>query len=114
MKMFGRFSRWLNKLWKKEKLINIPFFFSSGLDVVGLLTKLGVGDSFIQWLKTKLASKSSSFAVNFVIAYAVHKIFLPLRIGMTLTCSPLIVRYLRKIGFIKPVQKGTGAGKKPN
>jgi len=72
---------------------------SSGLDVVGLLTKLGVGQSI---LESKLATGASTF----VIAYACHKVFAPARMATTLVCVPLIVRYLRRIGFIKhPVNK---------
>lgn len=41
-------------------------------------------------------------AATFVVAYAVHKIFAPARIAITLTATPLIVRHLRKIGFLKP------------
>ncbi|KAK3914062.1 Protein FAM210B, mitochondrial [Frankliniella fusca] len=36
----------------------------------------------------------------FVIAYAVHKMFAPVRISMTLFCTPFIVRYLRKVGIL--------------
>lgn len=39
---------------------------------------------------------------TFVIAYAVHKVFAPFRIGITLTSTPLIVRYLRARGWLKP------------
>lgn len=66
---------------------------SSGIDVVGLLSKIGVGQSIL-----KLATGASTF----VMAYAVHKVFAPARIACTLTATPLIVRYLRKIGFLKP------------
>jgi len=38
---------------------------------------------------------------GFVIAYAVHKTMSPLRIGITLFCTPLIVRYLRQKGLMK-------------
>ncbi|XP_047480953.1 uncharacterized protein LOC125033470 [Penaeus chinensis] len=41
-------------------------------------------------------------AATFVVAYAVHKIFAPARIAITLTSTPFIVRHLRKIGFLKP------------
>jgi hypothetical protein len=66
---------------------------SSGIDVVGFLAKIGVGQSIL-----KLASGASTF----VMAYAVHKVFAPARIACTLTATPFIVRYLRKIGFLKP------------
>lgn len=67
----------------------------SGLDVVGLLTKAGIGESIFQ-------SKIAAGASTFVVAYAVHKVFAPVRIAITLTCTPFIVRYLRRIGFLKP------------
>ncbi|ESO96591.1 hypothetical protein LOTGIDRAFT_99569, partial [Lottia gigantea] len=67
---------------------------SSGIDMVGILTRLGVGESILQ-------SKMVSDAGTFVVAYAVHKIFAPVRIAITLTSSPFIVRYLRQIGVLK-------------
>ncbi|XP_069113056.1 protein FAM210A-like [Argopecten irradians] len=67
---------------------------SSGIDVVGLLTKLGIGESIFQ-------SKIAAGASTFVIAYAVHKVFAPVRIGITLTATPFIVQYLRRVGFLK-------------
>ena len=65
--------------------------------MVGILTSLGVGESI---LKSTLAANASTF----VVAYAVHKVFAPVRIGITLTCAPLLVRYLRKIGVLKTPQ----------
>ena len=74
-------------------------FCCSGLDVVGVLGKLGVGQSFLE-------SKMATGASTFVIAYAVHKLFAPARMATTLAATPLIVRYLRRIGFLKqPVSK---------
>lgn len=46
---------------------------------------------------TKVAANAGTFAV----AYAVHKVFAPIRIGITLTATPFIVRYLRQIGILK-------------
>ncbi|XP_033755658.1 uncharacterized protein LOC117338411 [Pecten maximus] len=71
---------------------------SSGIDVVGLLTKFGIGESIFQ---SKLAAGASTF----VIAYAVHKVFAPVRIGITLTATPFIVQYLRRVGFLKAPPK---------
>ena len=59
-----------------------------------MLSKLGVGESI---LKSRLAAGASTF----VVAYAAHKVFAPVRIAMTLTCAPLLVRHLRKIGVLK-------------
>ena len=70
-------------------------FFRSGLDVVGLLSK-------VPHLGEKIASTElGSGATTFVIAYAVHKAFAPVRISVTLACAPLLVRYLRRKGVLK-------------
>jgi len=69
-------------------------FCCSGLDVVGLLGKVGIGQSLLD-------SKIATGASTFIIAYAVHKVFAPARIATTLAATPLIVRYLRRIGFLK-------------
>lgn len=47
-------------------------------------------------------TKRAAGAATFVVAYAVHKVFAPARIAVTLTATPFIVRHLRKIGFLKP------------
>lgn len=64
----------------------------SGLDVVWLLEKVGLAEKF-----PKIAENASTF----VIAYAVHKLFAPVRISITLGSTPFIVRYLRNKGFLK-------------
>lgn len=46
-------------------------------------------------------SNVATEASTFVVAYACHKVFAPLRMLMTITCTPLIVRKLRKVGFLK-------------
>ena len=66
----------------------------SGLDVIGILGKLGVGQSILE-------SRVAAGASTFVVAYAIHKVFAPVRIAITLTCTPFIVRHLRVIGFLK-------------
>uniref|UniRef100_A0A2M4A2D5 DUF1279 domain-containing protein n=1 Tax=Anopheles triannulatus TaxID=58253 RepID=A0A2M4A2D5_9DIPT len=68
---------------------------SSGIDMVALLERFGWGDS-------ALASKAGAGAGTFVIAYAIHKVFAPVRISITLGATPLIVRYLRRKGILKP------------
>ena len=72
------------------------FLSCSGLDVVGLL-------SAVPYVGEKLASTGElgSGATTFVVAYAVHKAFAPVRISITLACAPLIVRYLRRKGILK-------------
>ena len=71
------------------------FNCSSGIDVVGLVSRL-------PYLGEHLAeSAAAAGATTFVIAYAVHKVFAPVRIGITLSSAPFIVRYLRSKGILK-------------
>jgi len=67
---------------------------SSGLDLPAIVQKIGFGESI---LKSSITQGASTF----VIAYAVHKVFAPLRITITLTATPLIVRKLRTMGILK-------------
>ncbi|XP_051569089.1 uncharacterized protein LOC127449593 [Myxocyprinus asiaticus] len=79
-------------------LISLGIFYlavSSGIDMAALLCKLGFSESFVQ---SKMAAGTSTF----VLAYAIHKLFAPVRISITLVSVPLIVRYLRKTGLFKP------------
>ncbi|ODN05905.1 hypothetical protein Ocin01_00789 [Orchesella cincta] len=82
-------------------LTSLGFFYilvSSGLDVVALLGKIGISESLLNSKVTEEASK-------FVVAYAVHKVFAPVRITITLTATPLIVRKLRSMGILKQAVK---------
>ncbi|XP_064132312.1 protein FAM210B, mitochondrial [Loxodonta africana] len=79
-------------------LVSLGIFYtavSSGVDMSALLLKLGLKESLVQ---SKMAAGTSTF----VVAYAIHKLFAPVRISITLVSVPLIVRYLRKVGFFKP------------
>ncbi|CAG8529491.1 13386_t:CDS:1, partial [Cetraspora pellucida] len=42
---------------------------------------------------------SPSWASTFVIAYGIHKILFPLRLGLTAAITPPLVRKLRKMGW---------------
>lgn len=70
------------------------FVFFSGVDLVAVLKHFNIGEGTL----TKVAASNAG---TFVIAYAVHKVFAPLRVAITLTATPFILRYLRKIGFLK-------------
>ncbi|EDV57584.2 protein FAM210B, mitochondrial [Drosophila erecta] len=70
---------------------------SCGINLVPVLEYLGMGSSAFA---EKVATGST-----FVVAFAVHKIFAPARISITLGITPFIVRYLRSKGLLKP--KGT-------
>lgn len=73
----------------------IRIFHCSGLDVVAILNYLGLG-STSSTISTNVASGASTF----VLAYAVHKVFAPFRISLTLVLTPFIVRYLRNKGIL--------------
>uniref|UniRef100_A0A3P9HVY5 Family with sequence similarity 210 member B n=1 Tax=Oryzias latipes TaxID=8090 RepID=A0A3P9HVY5_ORYLA len=68
---------------------------SSGIDMAAILCKVGFSEAVVQ---SKMAAGTSTF----VLAYAIHKLFAPVRISITLVSVPLIVRYLRKTGLFKP------------
>ncbi|XP_048877778.1 protein FAM210B, mitochondrial [Brienomyrus brachyistius] len=68
---------------------------SSGIDVTALFYKLGFAEALVQ---SKVAAGTSTF----VLAYAVHKLFAPVRISITLVSVPLLVRYFRRVGLFKP------------
>ncbi|KAG8519707.1 Protein FAM210B, mitochondrial [Galemys pyrenaicus] len=79
-------------------LMSLGIFYmvvSSGVDMSAILLKLGFKESLVQ---SKVAAGTSTF----VVAYAIHKLFAPVRISITLVSAPLIVRYFRKVGFFKP------------
>lgn len=60
-----------------------------------VLLKLGFNESLVQ---SKMAAGTSTF----VVAYAIHKLFAPVRISITLFSVPFVVRYLRRVGLFKP------------
>lgn len=79
-------------------LMSLGMFYlliSSGIDMAAILCKLGFSESVV---RSKMAAGTSTF----VLAYAIHKLFAPLRISITLVSVPLIVRYFRKTGLFKP------------
>uniref|UniRef100_A0A8B9NU11 Family with sequence similarity 210 member B n=1 Tax=Apteryx owenii TaxID=8824 RepID=A0A8B9NU11_APTOW len=79
-------------------LVSLGIFYlavSSGVDMTAVLFKLGFSESSLQ---SKMAAGTSTF----VLAYAVHKLFAPVRISITVVSVPFIVRYFRKTGFFKP------------
>lgn len=79
-------------------LMSLGMFYlliSSGIDMAALLCKVGFSETVVQ---SKMAAGTSTF----VLAYAIHKLFAPVRISITLVSVPLIVRYFRKTGLFKP------------
>lgn len=79
-------------------LISLGTFYlavSSGIDMGNIMSYFDVGDNIQQ-------SQVVAGASTFVVAYAIHKVFAPVRIGITLSATPFIVRYLRLKGILKP------------
>ncbi|XP_054639283.1 protein FAM210B, mitochondrial [Dunckerocampus dactyliophorus] len=79
-------------------LMSLGMFYlliSSGIDMAAVLSKVGFSEAIIQ---SKMAAGTSTF----VLAYAIHKLFAPVRISITLVSVPLIVRYFRRTGLFKP------------
>lgn len=79
-------------------LISLGMFYmavSSGIDMSAILLKLGFKESLV--LSSVAAGTS-----KFVVAYAIHKLFAPVRISITVVSVPFIVRYFRKVGLFKP------------
>lgn len=79
-------------------LVSLGIFYtvvSSGIDMSAILLKLGFKESLVQ---SKMAAGTSTF----VVAYAIHKLFAPVRISITLVSVPFVVRYFRSVGLFKP------------
>ncbi|XP_074498505.1 protein FAM210B, mitochondrial [Sebastes fasciatus] len=79
-------------------LMSLGMFYlliSSGIDMAAVLCKVGFSEAVV---RSKMAAGTSTF----VLAYAIHKLFAPVRISITLVSVPLIVRYFRKTGQFKP------------
>lgn len=65
---------------------------------MSILTKLGISEAVLH-------SKVTEEAGKFVVAYAVHKVFAPVRITITLTVTPFLVKRLRTMGILKEMKK---------
>lgn len=70
--------------------------------MVAILEYLGLGST-----SSTISNNVASGASTFVVAYAIHKVFAPFRISITLVSAPFIVRYLRSKGIlsVKPPKK---------
>ncbi|KAM7005131.1 protein FAM210B, mitochondrial [Passerculus sandwichensis] len=79
-------------------LVSLGIFYlavSSGVDMSAVLLKLGFSEASLQ---SRMAAGTSTF----VLAYAVHKLFAPVRISITVVSVPFVVRACRKAGLFKP------------
>uniref|UniRef100_F6XIR7 Family with sequence similarity 210 member B n=1 Tax=Equus caballus TaxID=9796 RepID=F6XIR7_HORSE len=70
-------------------LISLGIFYmvvSSGVDMSAILLQLGFKESLVQ-------SKMAAGTGTFVVAYAIHKLFAPVRISITLVSVPFVVSW---------------------
>ena len=70
-------------------------FNCSGVDVVSLLERAPIIGETLK--NNSMAAGAGTFALS----YAVHKVFAPVRISITLGTVPFLVRYLRAKGILK-------------
>ncbi|XP_017887132.1 uncharacterized protein LOC108629165 [Ceratina calcarata] len=71
---------------------------SSGIDLKPIINNIYVTSN--QQIDSAINTSST-----FLIAYSIHKLMAPIRISLTLAVTPFLVRYLRKIGFLKRPKK---------
>ncbi|XP_022082429.1 protein FAM210A-like isoform X2 [Acanthaster planci] len=78
-----------------------PFWFGAfyytikmGVDIAPFLLKIGISEHHVATLKNSGAS-------NALMAYALYKIFTPLRYTVTVGATEMTVRYLRRKGYMK-------------
>jgi len=74
---------------------------SYGVDVMGILHKLNLHTWTADLSNMKMLAGMTTFAV----AYGFHHVFLPLRIILTVACTPPITQKLRHLGIIKACKK---------
>nr|CCA14087.1 conserved hypothetical protein [Albugo laibachii Nc14] len=73
----------------------IFMLISFGLNAESLLKKLGIHDG-------KESVREASWLGSFIIAYAIYKLISPLRWPLTLFLAPVILRVLRRKGYMLP------------
>ncbi|KOC59604.1 Protein FAM210B [Habropoda laboriosa] len=87
--------------------------FHIGISLISLgacYTAVASGIDLEPIVKMFVSSKyedAQSFLSNsstFLIAYGIHKVMMPIRLTITVTVLPLLVRKLRKVGVIKPIK----------
>ncbi|KYN06359.1 Angiotensin-converting enzyme [Cyphomyrmex costatus] len=68
----------------------------NGVDIVQLLEYMNFSEKYIDLLR-------NSSAGNLAITYALYKIFTPLRYTVTVGGTTMAIRYLSKLGYVKPL-----------
>lgn len=78
----------------------IFMLISVGINVQSLLIKLGMHDE-------KEAVREASWFGTFIIAYAIYKLIAPLRWPLTVFLAPVILRALRRKGYMLPDRRAS-------
>jgi hypothetical protein len=73
----------------------------SGVDFTPIFKKFSKGTPEEEQMIASVFNQSSVF----LVAYSIHKFLAPLRLSITLGCTPVIVKYLKKKGILTPVHK---------
>ncbi|KNE59844.1 hypothetical protein AMAG_05297 [Allomyces macrogynus ATCC 38327] len=63
----------------------------------------GEGEGAVVPATPATTPKNQSLLTTFLIAYAFHKLLLPIRVPITVAVTPAVVRYLRRWGWLKDV-----------
>ncbi|XP_011693492.1 PREDICTED: uncharacterized protein C18orf19 homolog A isoform X2 [Wasmannia auropunctata] len=68
----------------------------NGVDIVQLLEYMNFSEKYVDIVR-------NSSAGNWAITYALYKIFTPLRYTVTVGGTTMAIRYLSKLGYVKPL-----------
>lgn len=74
---------------------------SAGLDVSALLDTVG--------LSVTTSESATNSAGSFVVAYALYKLLSPVRWPLTFAVTPVVLRALRRRGYMLPASAAAGA-----
>lgn len=77
-------------------LTSLGIFYT--LVSMGLPIETYISDRFASLDSTKYLATGSTF----LLAYAVHKCFMPVRVLITCTTAPIVVGFLRRKGILSP------------
>ena len=86
---------YITKFYETNIFSNLFISICSGVDVVSLVEKAPIVGETLK--NSSIATGASTFALS----YAIHKVFAPVRISITLGSVPFIVKYLRARGILK-------------
>ncbi|XP_078494786.1 uncharacterized protein LOC144742397 [Ciona intestinalis] len=86
------------------------FAVSRGLDVIPFLENIGLFEFLERWGFSYTEKIKNSGASTYLMAYLLYELAKPVRYPVTLFGTMYAVRYLRRIGFLKPPPKSATVG----